>query len=422
MGPQTSLKELPVLPSCALKFSFALFLMYFLEKARAKSKKTLAEHKAEFIAPTRNLHWLSLFALSGLLILELTSTPVAGQQPRIAGAVDNTARVMVPHSRLALSGAKDLGPLDEGQPFDRMTLALKMSPEQQQALAALLDGQQTKGSANFHRWLTPEEFGRQFGPAPEDLTKIENWLEEQGFRVGKVAKSGMWIEFSGNVGQVNKAFQTRMRRFQVDGETHIANSTDISVPAAIAPLVAGVPLHNFFARPTTVRARAQGSPSITAPWNSANAITPGDFAAIYDLVPLYKASLNGTGQTIAIVAEADVTLSDVAAFQKIFGLPANPPNLVENGLDPGFETFLGLSTEATIDAEWASAVAPGATVDLVVTGPQQTTDPAELSAAYIVDQNLAPIITVSFGNCEQNLGTAQAALWNQVWEQAAAQG
>ena len=347
---------------------------------------------------------------------------MAAQQSRITSPVDKMARVTLPHSRLALINAKDLGPVDVGQEFDRMTLVLKRSAEQQQALTALLDSQQSRGSSNFHHWLTPDEFGRQFGPAPEDLTRIQAWLEQQGFRLGKVSRSGLAIEFSGTAGQVNAAFHTGMRRFQVDGETHIANATDISFPVALAPLVVGVPLHDFFARPTTVHSRAQGSPAITAPWNGVHAIIPGDFAAIYDLAPLYKASLNGAGQTIAIVAEADVDPSDTSAFQKIFGLPANPPNVIANGSDPGYDHFLGLGAEATIDAEWASAVAPGATIDLVVTGPQSTSDPAELSAAYAVDQNLAPILSVSFGNCEQNLGTAQAALWNQVWEQAAAQG
>jgi hypothetical protein len=417
------IEELPVLSSfSALVFSFELFPVGFLEGVGARYKKTLAERQGESIGRTGNLRWLSFGGLWCVLILWLTSTALAGQQPRIAGPVEDSARVTVPHSQLTLSGAKDMGPLEEERQFDRMTLVLKRSAEQQQALSALLDGQQSKGSASFHRWLTPEEFGRRFGPAPEDLTKVEIWLEQQGFRVGTVAKSGMWIEFSGSVGQVNKAFQTHIRRFQVEGEMHIANSTDISLPAALAPVVAGVPLHDFFAKPTTVHLRGKDSPAITAPWNNANAMTPGDFAAIYDLSPLYKASLNGTGQTIAIVAEADVELSDVAAFQKIFGLAANPPNMVENGADPGFDHYLGLGAEATIDAEWASAVAPGAIIDMVVTGPQYTSDPAELSAAFAVDQNLAPILSASFGNCEQNLGSVQAALWNQVWEQAAAQG
>ena len=351
----------------------------------------------------------------------LFATTMCGQQPQIAGPVDDTARLTVAHSHLPLRSATDLGAVSDAQQYDRMILVLKRVPEQQQALAAFLDSQQTKGSANYHRWLTPARFDEQFGPSPDDIAAVSGWLQQEGFRVGSIAKSGMWIEFSGSAGQVNAAFNTQMRRYRVNGETHIANATDISIPAALAPVVQGVPLHDFFTRPTLVRS-TQASPAMTAPWNGSHALTPGDFVIIYDLAPLYKSSLNGSGQTIAIVGEADIEPSDLAAFQKVFALPANTPNVIENGPDPGFETFLGLSEEATIDTEWSSAIAPGATIDLVVTGPQATADPAELSAAYIVDQNLAQIVSVSFGNCESNLGTAQMALWNEVWEQAAAQG
>jgi len=381
------------------------------------NKRWVARYLAEF---TDSI--VPLILLAGL-VLPASLPSARAQQPfRIAGAVDDEARVTLPDSRLALADAKDLGPLDAGQPFDRMVLILKRSPQQQQALAALLDSQQTRGSADYHRWLTPEEIGRQFGPPPEDLARIQGWLEQQGFQIGTVAKSGMWIEFSGSVGQVNAAFRTQMRRYQLNGETHIANATDISIPAALAALVEGVPLHDFFVRPTLAHAHAQDSPGVTASWNGAHAITPGDFGAIYDLAPLYKEGLDGTGQTIAIVAAADVALGDVEAFENIFGLPKNLPKIIENGADPGFDHYLGLGEEATIDAEWSTAAAPGATIDLVVTGPQATSDPAELSAAFIVDQNLAQIVAVSFGLCEQKLGKAQNALWNRVWEQAAAQG
>ncbi|MGA2832685.1 MAG: Ig-like domain repeat protein [Terracidiphilus sp.] len=360
------------------------------------------------------------FVFAGIFF-GLFSTTMCGQQPRIAGPVDDAARLNIAHSHLPLRSATDLGAVSDAQQFGRMILVLSRSPEQQQALAAFLDSQQTKGSANYHRWLAPAKFGEQFGPSPDDIAAISGWLRQEGFQVGSIAKSGMWIEFSGSAGQVNAAFHTQMRRYSVNGETHIANATDISIPAALASVVQGVPLHDFFTRPALVRP-TQASPAITASWNGAHALTPGDFATIYDLAPLYKSSLNGSGQTIAIVAEADIEPSDLAAFQKIFALPANTPNVIENGPDPGFDTFLGLGEEATIDTEWSAAVAPGATIDLVVTGPQATADPAELSAAYIVDQNMAQIVSVSFGSCESNLGTAQMALWNEVWEQAAAQG
>jgi large repetitive protein len=360
--------------------------------------------------------------LRALLLSAFTGMTVAQTVPRVNGPVDDSTRAIVAHSHRVLSNAVDLGTVPGSQQFGRMTLVLQRSAEQQQALTAFLDSQQTRGSAEYHHWLTPEEFGQKFGPAPEDLARIQNWLQQEGFRVNSVAKSGMWIEFSGTVDQVNAAFRTQMHSYQLNGETHISNSTDLSIPAALAPLIEGVPLNDFFTKPAHVQVRAQSSPTITASWNNANAITPGDFATIYDLLPLYKQDLNGSGQTIAIVGEADILPSDVATFQKIFGLPSNPVNLIENGPDPGFETSRGLSVEASIDTEWADAVAPGATIDLVVTGPQQTSDPAALSAAYIVDQNLAQIVSVSFGACEQTLGSAQNALWDQLWEQAAAQG
>ncbi len=360
---------------------------------------------------------------SALLLFALAAVAAAQSESKPAGLVDDASRVNLAHSSLSLRGATDLGPLDETQQFDRMILVLKMPPASQQALASLLDSQQTKGSPNYHRWLTPEEFGRQFGPASEDLARVRGWLEQEGFQVGAVSKSGTWIEFSGTAGQVNKAFQTRLRRYQVGGEMHVANATDISVPSALAELVEGVPLHDFFSKPLFVPSHAHASPAVTAPWNNAvHALVPGDFATIYDLNPLYKAGLNGKGQTIAIVGEADITPSDITAFQSIFGLPSNLPNVIHTGTDPGVDLTFGYGVEATIDTEWASAIAPGAKIDLVVSEPTETTDGITLSAMYIVDQNLAQIVSVSYGNCEQNMGTSGNALWNSIWQQAAAQG
>ncbi len=306
-----------------------------------------------------------------------------------------------------------------------MVMLLRRSPRQQQALAALLDSQQTRGSANYHAWLTPQEFGRRFGPAAEDLEKVADWLQQEGFRIDSVAKSGMWIEFSGTAGQVNTAFRAQMRRYRIGGAPHIANRADLSVPAALAPLVQGVTLHDFFSKPALARRQAAGDapvPQITAPWNGAHAVIPGDFASIYDLNPLYKAGLNGAGQTIAIAGEADISLSDVATFQKIFGLPANPPQVIDVGADPGEDTMQGYGLEASIDTEWSSAVAPGAAIDLVVSEPSETTDGIVLAALYIVDHDLAQIVSVSYGECEQDLGATGNALWSSLWEQAAAQG
>jgi large repetitive protein len=363
--------------------------------------------------PRRSL--VRLLTLSCFLI---SLTALSQSRPLITAPINNGIRAKVPKSHPLLSGAADLGALNAAEPLDRMMLVLGMAPEQQHQVAMLLDSQQTKGSPNYHHWLTPEQYGRQYGPEPEDVEQISNWLRQQGFTVGKVAKSGMWIEFSGTVGLANQAFHTQMHRYQVRGESHIANATDISIPSALTALVKGVPLHDFFSKPALVRTPVR--PDITSS-TGAHALTPGDVATIYDLAPLYKSNLNGTGQTIAIVGRSDVSLSDVAAFQKIFGLPNNVPTIIENGADTGVVPS-GDGAEASIDVEWASAMAPGAKIELVSSANTGTTDGVALSATYIVDENLAQVVNASFSECETNLGTAGNAFWNNLWQQAAAQG
>jgi hypothetical protein len=364
-------------------------------------------------------HTRPIFAFQVFVFLLVSFLSVAGQsRSLITTPIDNSSRAQVPHSHLPLNRAVDLGSVPENQSLERMILVLKMSPEQQRNLVTLLDSQQTKGSPNYHRWLTPEQYGQQFGPATDDVAQISSWLQQQGFTIGRVAKSGMWIEFSGNVGMVNRTFQTQLRRYVVSGENHVANATDISIPAALAPLVTGVSLHDFFSKPTLVR-----SPDLPDITNSAgaSAVTPGDFATIYDLAPLYGANINGSGQTIAIVGRSDINLSDIAQFQKIFGLPNNVPTVIDNGIPAGV-TPDGDGGEATLDTEWSAAVATGAKIVLVSSVDTYTTDGVILSAAYIVDQNVGQIVNASFSNCEPNLGTAGNAFWSNLWQQAAAQG
>ncbi len=231
-----------------------------------------------------------------------------------------------------------------------------------------------------------------------------------------------------------------MRHYQVDGELHTANATDISIPAALAPAVRGiVSLHDFYSKPALIPANkkatvklAAGKP-LMASGDGFIALSPPDFATIYDLNPLYNGTapspkttpIDGTGQTIAIVAVDSINsmattgIDDVANFRQIFGLPSNPPNIIVTG--PGID-LQRIDTEATLDVEWSGAVAPNATIDVVVSAGTTTTDPVDLSAIYIVDNNLAPIMNFSFSECEQDFGAAGNAFWNALFEQAAAQG
>jgi len=328
----------------------------------------------------------------------------------------------------------DQGAAPDGLPMERMLLVLQLAAEQEAALRKLLDEQQIKSSPNYHMWLTPEQFGEQFGPADADIQAVTDWLTSQGFQVSRVAAGRTVIEFSGTAGAVRQAFHTEIHKFVVNGEEHWANASDPQIPAALTPVVAGfASLNNFPREPmmhrlgTFSRSRATGEvqPLFSFPVSCGSntcyyfLVGPADFATIYNVTPLWSAGTDGTGQTIAVVGETNINPQDVADFRAMFDLPVNPPNIILNGPDPG---IVSDEIEADLDVQWSGAVAKGATIDLVVSETTETTPGVDLSALYIIDNNLAPIMSESYGACEAELGAGGNQFHNTLWEQAAAQG
>jgi hypothetical protein len=326
----------------------------------------------------------------------------------------------------------DQGAVPDSLPVRRILLVLRRSPEQEAELRHLLDEQQTKSSPNFHQWLTPEEFGQRFGPADADIQAVTDWLASEGFEVSRVAAGRTVIEFSGTAGQVRQAFHTEIHKFVVSGEEHLANASDPQIPAALAPVVTGfASLNNFPRKPmirrlgTFQRSKATGEvrPLFTfspSPGTTLYGVGPTDFATIYNVAPLWNASVDGTGQTVAIVGRTDINIQDVRDFRSMFGLPAKDPNIIHNGPDPGI--IPAEETEADLDVQWSGAVAKGATIDFVVSESTEVSDGVDLSAFYIIDNNLAPVMSYSFGLCELFNGTAGNAFYSGLWEEAAAQG
>jgi hypothetical protein len=330
----------------------------------------------------------------------------------------------------------DHGPAPASLPMDRMILVLKRSPQQQVALAALLQQQEEKSSPSYHHWLTPAAFGSEFGLANQDVQTIVAWLQSQGFQVNSVANGRGVIEFSGTAGQVQQTFHTAIHKYVVKGKAHWANASDPEIPTALAPAVAGIAsLNNFRRKPmhvvagifrrskTTGRAiPVQPAYTFSGNGNTFYAVSPYDFATIYNVLPLWNAGIDGTGESIAIIARSDINTQDVDDFRSLFGLPAPNINVIHNGPDPGILSSTGDETESDLDVEWAGAVAKGATIDFVVSESTETSDGVDLSAEYAVDQDIAPVLSDSYGACELNLGTAGNQFYDQLWQQAAAEG
>jgi len=335
----------------------------------------------------------------------------------------------------------DKGRVDPQLPMARMILVLKRSPEQEAALEAFMARQLNPKSPDFHHWLKPAEFGEIYGPSDADISTVTNWLQNHGFSIDNVANGRTFIEFSGNARLVQETFHTEIHRYNVRGEEHVANNADPSIPEALSPLVVGVlSLHNFFANPLHHDPATFHRLANTGKWEPDNPdlllrpmlnvnysgtqyelVSPYDFATIYNVLPLWNAGIDGTGQTIAIAGRSDINLSDVATFRSAFGLPAKAPTVIVNGADPG-EPSEGDRVENTLDVEWAGAVAKGATIKFVTTASTMTTDGAIQSAIYIIDNDVAPIMSFSYGACELALGTAGNAAINSLWQQGAAAG
>jgi subtilase family serine protease len=360
---------------------------------------------------------------------EAAQTEVAAPHPLITQPVDELQLTVLKGNTHPLARPEfDLGTAPATLPMERMLLVLKRSPEQEFALRKLLDDQQDKASPSYHKWLTPEEYGKQFGPTDADMQTTTAWLQSHGFQVG-TTKGRSVLEFSGSASQVQEAFHTTIHKYIVNGEQHWANASDPQIPTALTPAVAGVlTLHNFIKKPAIhfskevapAKLVAGKKPQVTFTKNGQviHALAPQDFEAIYDMK-----SVSVTGEAdIAVVGRSNLYNGgqDVANFQNVFG-GGGTFFVTVDGPDPG-DLGGGEEAEATLDSSWSMALAPGARVTLVVSATTNTTDGIDLSETYIVESNSGIIMTESFSACELHATDAQLAFANTMAEQAAAQG
>ena len=381
--------------------------------------------------------------LCAVLCLSLTLSAIAQQpavQPRIARAVDEADLTVLRRNTHPLALARyDRGAAPASTAMDRMLLVLKRSPEQEAALVHLLDEQQDKSSPNYHKWLAPDEFGKQFGPAETDIQAVTSWLQTHGFQIAQVSKGRTVIEFSGTAAMVEEAFHTQIHRYLVGGQSHLANASDPQIPSALTPVVAGVwTLHNFLKKPQIrllnekftaqiVPGTDQTHPHVTFGGNPPlHALGPADYAKIYNLDPAYQPPMP-TSVRIGVVARSNINIGDVQAFE--IYLPLNSvnrpalPSVTLNGPDPG-NLGGGEEAEAVLDTSWAAALLSNASaqVELIVSATTNTTDGIDLSELYIIDHDAADIMTESFGACEAAFTSAEALGHASLAAQAAAQG
>jgi uncharacterized protein (TIGR03437 family) len=375
--------------------------------------------------------------ISILILASLAALFDANAASPAAAAVDPARRVALVDERPAWANpSADLGSLPANFPIQHATIVLARSPESQRVFERFLASQQQPGSADYHRWLTPVEVGERFGVPASDIAAVAAWLASANLQVESISNGRTLITFSGSAAAVGEAFGARLHRYAVSGEERISVESDPSIPAALAPVIRAVSgLYTVELNPM----HGSGAASLPALWadpryssGSTHYVFPADFAAIYDLGPAYAGGINGTGQTIGIIGRSRVDNTDIEYFQQLSGMAVRDPTVIvpPNGTDPGAPQTTETSSpsddqlEATIDVARAASVAPGATIDLIVSGSNSSYNGIYIASQYAIDTNPVPaqILNLSFGACEDSGSARGVALWDALFSQAAAEG
>ncbi|HEY1759536.1 MAG TPA: protease pro-enzyme activation domain-containing protein [Bryobacteraceae bacterium] len=277
----------------------------------------------------------------------------------------------------------DQGPVEGSLHLGYIQMMFQQTPAQQAGLDRLLASQRDPSSPDYHKWLTPEQYADRFGLSTDDLARVTAWLKSAGFTIESTARGRDWVVFSGTAAQVESALHTSVHRYAIGAETHVAIATEPVLPAEFKPLVGTILGLNDF------HPKSMWKPGYTS--GSGYTLAPGDLATIYDINGLYQQGFDGSGQKIAVVGQAAVQMADIQQFRTSYGLGPAKITMVQNGTPWVDQADM---IEADLDLEWAGAIAPNAML-IYVYGAD-----ADSAAFYAIDQNLAPVVSESFGLCE----------------------
>ncbi|OOG40363.1 protease pro-enzyme activation domain-containing protein [Rhodanobacter sp. C05] len=412
----------------------------------------------------------------------LVTAAAASEAPRVTQTINN--QQVSPLAKTHLKFVETTSPgkqLADSFKMNHLQLVLKPSAARQAALTSLIADQHNPKSSSFHQWLTPEQFGASYGVADSDIAAVTSWLKAQGFTVNNVYPNKTQIDFSGTVGQVKAAFHTQenIYNFGKGGnakEQHIANAGDISIPLALKDVVAGVMGLNDFhpkamnrpikggkwdaakkalvlSQPKTSSKANGKSQAISVGYAGNNpqgvirGLVPNDMATMYGISTIRGNGVTGTGVTIAVVEDDSMVPADWTNFTSTFNLtrfggtfnqiqPA-PSSGVNNCADPN--TIYGPGQddgETLLDAEWSTAIAPGANIqvascaDYYLDGSNYYYATSNFfGGVFVAATNLInetsgrpDIISASYGFGEQFTDSASKMGIDLMWAQADAEG
>jgi hypothetical protein len=365
--------------------------------------------------------------------------------PRIKTQIDDTKLTKLSGNvAFGIRSASDLGEADSSTQLTHIRLLLSRSTQQNQALTQYMADLQDKTSPSYHKWLTPEQFGKLYGPADSDIAAIVAWLESRGLKVEPLSPGRTNIAFSGTVSQVEEALHVQIHSFQGRGQQFYSNVGEPSIPAALTSVVSGIarldtlhPTPHHIAtqvgqmnpgtkrlEPVAAHGDSKLGPNLTLGSGTASDpyflyMVPGDAATIYDTPTTYNANFplgtytDGSGVTIGIGGDATILAQTVQDYRLQF-LGTNSTAVTITNVDG--VTSTSDADEAYIDTELSGGLAPGASIHYYTS--------TDLFSAIdqAISDNTVDIFSLSFGACELDFSSADNASISSMWQQAAAQG
>jgi subtilase family serine protease len=349
-----------------------------------------------------------------------------------AGA--SSALVKVGSTPVIPQGARVLGALPSANELD---LTIALAPQDPAGLQALATEVSTPGTPLFRHYLSVSQFAQQFGATPLQIAAVQSTLRSQGLGVGTPTANDLTIPVTGTAAQVQKAFSVSESQVKLpSGRVAYANAQAPTLQSSIARYVQGViGLDNVNpdqpagmstqTRPTAKLARAAARPHVPTggpqPCPSATALQPGggltadEIATAYQFSGLYGTGDLGAGQTIARFEEQPYRPTDIATYQGCYGTSTSVTNVdIAGGPGP----FAGADLESALDIEQAIGLAPKANI-LVYEGPDTATVQI---ISTIVSQDVAKVISSSYGLCEALTGGTTINAENLLLQEAALQG
>jgi subtilase family serine protease len=298
----------------------------------------------------------------------------------------------------------------------QLQLAISLQLRNQSALTRLLREQNNPLSPDYHQYLTPQQFTNFFGPTTEGVNKVVTYLRSQGIHVSAVSSNRTLIDASASVATVERAFDTTIADFTLNGRSVYAPTVEPSVPNNLAGLIlniAGLDNVAVYHPQGLSQTMQAGMPNL----GPGGGYTPSELRTAYDMNSLIS-SANGTGQTVAIFELDGYLPSDVNTYLSQYSLgSAKYSNVLVDGAT---NTAGAGAIEVELDMEVVSAIAPGATQKIYI-GPNSTSGVNDTYNKIVTD-NIAKVTTTSWGECESASGNSELSALDNIFTQASAQG